>query len=277
MRSGRAGHRILDMTSAFPPRRLRSRAWFDDQDNTDMTALYLERYMTFGLTLEELQSGRPIVGIAQTGSDLSPCNRHHLILAARVKDGIRDAGGIPIEFPVHPIQETGKRPTAALDRNLAYMGLVEILYGYPIDGVVLTTGCDKTTPACLMAAATVDIPAISLSVGPMISAWAGGKRIGSGTVVWRARERFAAGEIDRAAFIKLVASAAPSTGYCNTMGTATTMNSLAEVLGMQLLGSAAIPAPYRERAQIAYETGKRIIGLVQENLKPSDILTREAF
>src|ERR1700680_2853464 len=269
--------RIRIMNSSEHPRRLRSRAWFDDADNADMTALYLERYMNFGLTLQELQSGRPIVGIAQTGSDLSPCTRHHLVLATRVRDGIRDAGGIPIEFPVHPIQETGKRPTAGLDRNLAYMGLVEILYGYPIDGVVLTTGCDKTTPACLMAAATVDIPAISLSVGPMISAWAGGKRIGSGTVVWRARERFAAGEIDRAAFIKLVASAAPSTGYCNTMGTATTMNSLAEVLGMQLLGSAAIPAPYRERAQIAYETGKRIIGLVQENLKPSDILTREAF
>jgi dihydroxy-acid dehydratase len=192
-----------------------------------MTALYLERYMNFGLTLSELQSGRPIVGIAQTGSDLSPCNRHHLVLAERLREGIRDTGGVPIEFPVHPIQETGKRPTAGLDRNLAYMGLVEVLYGYPIDGVVLTVGCDKTTPACLMAAATVDIPAIALSVGPMISAWAEGKRIGSGTVVWRARERFAAGEIDRAAFIKLVASAAPSTGYCNTMGTATTMNSLA--------------------------------------------------
>jgi dihydroxy-acid dehydratase len=265
------------MTSAFPPRRLRSRAWFDDQDNTDMTALYLERYMNFGLTLEELQSGRPIVGIAQTGSDLSPCNRHHLILAARVKDGIRDAGGIPIEFPVHPIQETGKRPTAALDRNLAYMGLVEILYGYPIDGVVLTTGCDKTTPACLMAAATVDIPAISLSVGPMISAWAGGKRIGSGMVVWKARERFAAGEIDRAAFIKLVASAAPSTGFCNTMGTATTMNSLAEALGMSLPGSAAIPAPHRDRQECAYETGRRIVEMIHADRKPSDILTREAF
>ena len=242
-----------------------------------MTALYLERYMNFGLTLDELQSGRPIVGIAQTGSDLSPCNRHHLVLAERVREGIRDAGGVPIEFPVHPIQETGKRPTAGLDRNLAYMGLVEILYGYPIDGVVLTVGCDKTTPACLMAAATVDIPAIALSVGPMISAWADGKRIGSGTVVWRARERFAAGEIDRAAFIKLVASAAPSTGYCNTMGTATTMNSLTEVLGMSLPGSAAIPAPHRDRQECAYLTGRQIVGMVHADRKPSDILTRESF
>jgi len=265
------------MNSASTPRRLRSRAWFDDPDNADMTALYLERYMNFGLTLDELQSGRPIVGIAQTGSDLSPCNRHHLVLAERVREGIRDAGGVPIEFPVHPIQETGKRPTAGLDRNLAYMGLVEVLYGYPIDGVVLTTGCDKTTPACLMAAATVDIPAISLSVGPMISAWADGKRIGSGTVVWRARERFAAGEIDRAAFIKLVASAAPSTGYCNTMGTATTMNSLAEVLGMSLPGSAAIPAPHRDRQECAYLTGRQIVEMIHADRKPSDILTREAF
>ena len=260
-----------------PPRRLRSRAWFDDPDNADMTALYLERYMNFGLTLEELQSGRPIVGIAQTGSDLSPCNRHHLVLAQRVRDGIRDAGGVPIEFPVHPIQETGKRPTAGLDRNLAYLGLVEVLHGYPIDGVVLTIGCDKTTPACLMAAATVDIPAICLSVGPMISAWADGKRIGSGTVVWKARERFAAGEIDRAAFIKLVASAAPSTGYCNTMGTATTMNSLAEALGMSLPGSAAIPAPHRDRQECAYETGRRIVEMIHSDRKPSDILTRDAF
>ncbi|MFL6604250.1 MAG: IlvD/Edd family dehydratase [Steroidobacteraceae bacterium] len=259
------------------PRLLRSRAWFDDPANADMTALYLERYMNFGLTLAELQSGRPIVGIAQTGSDLSPCNRHHLFLAARLREGIRDAGGVPIEFPVHPIQETGKRPTAGLDRNLAYMGLVEILYGYPLDGVVLTVGCDKTTPACLMAAATVDIPAIALSVGPMISAWADGKRIGSGTVVWRARERFAAGEIDRTAFIKLVASAAPSTGYCNTMGTATTMNSLAEVLGMSLPGSAAIPAPHRDRQECAYETGRQIVEMIHADRKPSDILTRESF
>jgi dihydroxy-acid dehydratase len=264
------------------PRPLRSRAWFDDPGNADMTALYLERYMNFGLTLTELQSGRPIVGIAQTGSDLSPCNRHHLVLAARLR-GCAAArwytrcGGIPIEFPVHPIQETGKRPTAGLDRNLAYMGLVEVLYGYPLDGVVLTVGCDKTTPACLMAAATVDIPAIALSVGPMISAWADGKRIGSGTVVWKARERFAAGEIDRAAFIKLVASAAPSTGYCNTMGTATTMNSLAEVLGMSLPGSAAIPAPHRDRQECAYETGRQIVEMINSDRKPSDILTRESF
>jgi dihydroxy-acid dehydratase len=267
----------MNSASPSPPRRLRSRAWFDDPDNADMTALYLERYLNFGLTLTELQSGRPIVGIAQTGSDLSPCNRHHLVLATRVREGIRDAGGVPIEFPVHPIQETGKRPTAGLDRNLAYLGLVELLYGYPIDGVVLTVGCDKTTPACLMAAATVDIPAIALSVGPMLSAWADGKRIGSGTVVWKARERFAAGEIDRAAFIKLVASAAPSTGYCNTMGTATTMNSLSEVLGMSLPGSAAIPAPLRDRQECAYETGRQIVEMIRADRKPSDILTREAF
>src|ERR1700689_615073 len=216
------------MTSSIAPRRLRSRAWFDDPDNTDMTALYLERYMNFGLTLTELQSGRPIVGIAQTGSDLSPCNRHHLVLAARVREGIRDAGGIPIEFPVHPIQETGKRPTAALDRNLAYLGLVEVLYGYPIDGAVLTIGCDNTTPACLMAAATVNLPAIALSVGPMLNGWFRGRRTGSGTIVWQARQMLAAGEIDDAGFIELVSSSAPSTGYCNTMGTATTMNSLAE-------------------------------------------------
>jgi len=242
-----------------------------------MTALYLERYMNFGLTLQELQSGRPIVGIAQTGSDLSPCNRHHLVLAERVREGIRDAGGIPIEFPVHPIQETGKRPTAGLDRNLAYLGLVEVLYGYPIDGAVLTIGCDKTTPACLMAAATVDIPSIALSVGPMISAWADGKRIGSGTVVWKARERFAAGEIDREQFIKLVASAAPSTGFCNTMGTATTMNSLTEVLGMSLPGSATIPAPHRDRQECAYETGRQIVEMIRADRKPSDILKRESF
>src|SRR6202048_1101324 len=264
-------------TTASSPRLLRSRAWFDDADNADMTALYLERYMNFGLTLQELQSGRPIVGIAQTGSDLSPCNRHHLVLATRVRDGIRDAGGIPIEFPVHPIQETGKRPTAGLDRNLAYLGLVEVLFGYPIDGAVLTIGCDKTTPACLMAAATVDIPCIALSVGPMMSAWADGKRIGSGTVVWKARERFAAGEIDREQFIKLVASAAPSTGYCNTMGTATTSDSLTEVLGMSLPASAAIPAPHRDRQENAYETGRRIVEMIRLDRKPSDILTRESF
>ena len=259
------------------PGRLRSRAWFDNSANIDMTALYLERYLNFGLSLEELRSGRPIIGIAQTGSDLSPCNRHHLVLAQRVRDGIREMGGIPLEFPVHPIQETGKRPTAALDRNLAYLGLVEALYGYPIDGVVLTIGCDKTTPACLMAAATVNIPAIALSVGPMLNGWHNGERTGSGTIVWKARAMLAAGTIDDDGFIKLVASSAPSTGYCNTMGTATTMNSLAEALGMLLPGSAAIPAPYRDRQEAAYRTGRRIVEMVAEDLKPSDILTRDAF
>ncbi|RZJ30672.1 MAG: dihydroxy-acid dehydratase, partial [Brevundimonas sp.] len=256
---------------------LRSRAWFNNPDNPDMTALYLERYLNYGLTRHELQSDKPIIGIAQTGSDLSPCNRHHLVLAERLREGIREAGGIAMEFPVHPIQETGKRPTAGLDRNLAYLGLVESLYGYPLDGVVLTIGCDKTTPACLMAAATVDIPAIALSVGPMLNGWHKGERTGSGTIIWKARQMMAAGEIDYDGFIELVASSAPSVGYCNTMGTATTMNSLAEALGMSLPGSAAIPAPYRERAQVAYLTGKRIVDMVREDLKPSDILTREAF
>ncbi|HEX8419023.1 MAG TPA: IlvD/Edd family dehydratase [Sphingomonas sp.] len=257
--------------------KLRSRAWFDNPANIDMTALYLERYLNFGLSLEELRSGKPIIGIAQTGSDLSPCNRHHLVLADRLREGIREAGGIALEFPVHPIQETGKRPTAGLDRNLAYLALVEVLYGYPLDGVVLTIGCDKTTPACLMAAATVNIPAIALSVGPMLNGWHKGERTGSGTIVWKARELLATGAIDDAGFIKLVASSAPSTGYCNTMGTATTMNSLAEALGMQLPGSAAIPAPYRDRQEVAYHTGKRIVDMVAEDLKPSDILTRDAF
>jgi dihydroxy-acid dehydratase len=263
--------------AAAGTRRLRSRAWFDNPDNPGMTALYVERYLNFGLTLAELQSNKPIIGIAQTGSDLAPCNRHHLVLAERVAAGIRVAGGVPLEFPVHPIQETGKRPTAALDRNLAYLGLVEVLYGYPLDGVVLTIGCDKTTPACLMAAATVDLPAIALSVGPMLNGWYKGQRTGSGTIVWKARELLAAHEIDYAEFMALVASSTPSTGYCNTMGTATTMNSLAETLGMQLPGAAAIPAPYRERAQIAYETGLRIVGMVHEDLRPSRIMTREAF
>lgn len=258
-------------------KRLRSREWFDNPDNPGMTALYLERYLNFGLTREELQSGKPIIGIAQTGSDLSPCNRHHIELAKRVRDGIAAAGGVPLEFPVHPIQETGKRPTAGLDRNLAYLGLVELLYGYPLDGVVLTIGCDKTTPALLMAAATVNIPAIALSVGPMLNGWHKGERTGSGTVVWKSRERLAAGEIDYDQFMDIVASSAPSVGFCNTMGTATTMNSLAEALGMQLPGSAAIPAPYRERGQMAYQTGRRIVDMVREDLKPSDIMTREAF
>ena len=258
-------------------RRLRSQAWFDNPQNPGMTALYVERYLNWGLTREELQSGRPVIGIAQTGSDLAPCNRHHLQLAERVREGIRDAGGLALEFPVHPIQETGRRPTAALDRNLAYLGLVEVLYGYPLDGVVLTTGCDKTTPACLMAAATVDIPAIVLSGGPMLNGWSDGERTGSGTIVWKAREMLAAGVIDEAGFVDLVASSAPSPGHCNTMGTAATMNALAEVLGMSLPGCAAIPAPHRDRAGMAYLTGRRIVGMVHEDLKPSDVLTREAF
>ncbi len=261
--------------SGFPA--LRSRAWFNNPESADMTALYLERYLNYGLTIEELQSDRPIIGIAQTGSDLSPCNRHHLVLASRVRDGIREAGGIPIEFPLHPIQETGKRPTAGLDRNLAYLGLVEVLFGYPLDGVVLTIGCDKTTPAALMAAATVNIPAIALSVGPMLNGWHEGKRTGSGTIVWKAREMLSKGEIDFKGFIELVASSAPSTGYCNTMGTATTMNSLAEALGMSLPGSAAIPAPHRDRQECAYYTGKQIVEMVAADRKPSDILTRSAF
>ena len=259
------------------PRRLRSQAWFDNPENPGMTALYIERYMNWGLTREELQSGRPIIGIAQTGSDLSPCNRHHLVLADRVREGIREMGGIAVEFPVHPIQETGKRPTAALDRNLAYLGLVEVLYGYPLDGVVLTTGCDKTTPACLMAAATVNIPAIVLSGGPMLNGWYNGERAGSGTIVWKAREMLATGEIDEVAFVEMVASSAPSPGHCNTMGTASTMNALAESLGMSLPGCSAIPAPHRDRARMAYRTGRRIVEMVHEDLKPSDILTREAF
>src|SRR5271167_1057565 len=262
-RRGRAETGMTRSNGSQSPQRqrLRSQLWFDNPDNPGMTALYLERYLNNGLTREELTSGKPIVGIAQTGSDLSPCNRHHLELAKRVREGIRDAGGVAFEFPVHPIQETGKRPTAALDRNLAYLGLVEVLYGYPLDGVVLTTGCDKTTPACLMAAATVNIPAIVLSGG----------------VVWQAREDIAAGKIDYKEFIDIVAASAPSVGHCNTMGTASTMNALAEALGMSLPGCAAIPAPYRERAQIAYETGRRAVEIVHEDLKPSDILTRKAF
>jgi dihydroxy-acid dehydratase len=258
-------------------RRLRSTLWFDNPENPGMTALYIERYLNFGLTPEELTSGKPIIGIAQTGSDLSPCNRHHLELAKRVRDGIVAAGGVPFEFPVHPIQETGRRPTATLDRNLAYLGLVEILMGYFIDGVVMTTGCDKTTPACLMAAATVNIPAIVLSGGPMNNGWHNGERVGSGTVVWRARQELAEGKIDYKQFMAIVTDSAPSIGHCNTMGTASTMNALAEALGMSLPGCAAIPAPHRERGQIAYRTGRRIVEMVHADLKPSDILTREAF
>ncbi len=257
--------------------KFRSQNWFDNPDNADMTALYLERYLNYGFTRGELQGGKPIIGIAQTGSDLSPCNRAHVDLVKRVRDGITAAGGVPLEFPVHPIQETGKRPTASLDRNLAYLSLVEVLYGYPIDGVVLTIGCDKTTPACLMAAATVDIPAIALSSGPMLNGWYQGQRTGSGTIVWMAREKLATGELDYESFVELVATSAPSTGFCNTMGTATTMNSLAEALGMTLPGNAAIPAPYRERGQMAYETGRRAVEMVLEDLTPSKIMTRKAF
>ncbi|MGI9393458.1 MAG: IlvD/Edd family dehydratase [Boseongicola sp.] len=256
---------------------LRSQKWFNNPDDPEMTALYIERYLNYGLTRDELQSGKPIIGIAQTGSDLSPCNRHHVELSKRVREGVVSAGGTVIEFPVHPIQETGKRPTAMLDRNLAYLSLVETLFGYPIDGVVLNIGCDKTTPALLMAAATVNIPAIALSVGPMLNGWYDGKRAGSGTVIWRARERLAAGEITDEEFMEIAAASAPSVGFCNTMGTATTMNSLAEALGMQLPGSAAIPAPYRERGQIAYETGKQAVEMVNSDRRPSEIMTREAF
>ncbi len=265
------------MTKKVLPENLRSRLWFNNPADPEMTGIYLERYLNYGLTFEELRSGKPIIGIAQTGSDLSPCNRHHIDLARRVRDGVAAAGGVVMEIPVHPIQETGKRPTASLDRNLAYLSLVESLFGYPIDGVVLNIGCDKTTPALLMAAATVNIPAIAFSVGPMLNGWFKGERTGSGTIVWKAREMHAKGEIDDEEMVELIASSAPSTGYCNTMGTASTMNSLAEALGMQLPGSASIPAPYRERGQMAYRTGKRIVDMVWEDMRPSQIMTREAF
>jgi dihydroxy-acid dehydratase len=258
-------------------RPLRSQQWFDDPSHADMTAIYVERYMNYGLTREELQSGRPVIGIAQTGSDLAPCNRHHLELAQRVKAGIRDAGGIPMEFPVHPLAEQTRRPTAALDRNLAYLGLVEILHGYPLDGVVLTTGCDKTTPACLMAAATTDLPAIVLSGGPMLDGHHKGELIGSGTVLWHARKLMVAGEIDYEGFMEMTTAASPSVGHCNTMGTALSMNSLAEALGMSLPGCASIPAAYRERGQMAYLTGKRIVEMVREDIRPSGIMTMQAF
>ena len=257
--------------------KLRSQNWFNNPDNPSMTALYIERYLNYGLTRKELQSGKPIIGIAQSGSDLSPCNRHFLELSERIRAGIRDAGGIPMEFPTHPIQESGKRPTAALDRNLAYLSLVEVLYGYPLDGVVLTTGCDKTTPASLMAAATVNIPAIVLSGGPMLDGNYKGKKVGSGTIIWEGRRMFARGEINYEEFMEMVSASAPSVGHCNTMGTATSMNSLAEALGMSLTGCAAIPAPYSERAQMAYDTGLRSVQLVEKDIKPSDIMTREAF
>jgi len=256
---------------------LRSQLWFANPDDPDMTALYIERYLNWGLTREELQSGKPIIGIAQSGSDLSPCNRSHIENAKRVREGIRSAGGICFEFPVHPIQETGKRPTAMLDRNLAYLGLVETLFGYPLDGVVLMTGCDKTTPAQLMAAATVNIPAIALSVGPMLNGWYKGERTGAGTIKWHAKKLKAAGKIDWGEYADLVSSAAPSPGFCNTMGTATTMNSLAEAIGMMLPGSAVVPAPHKDRGQHAYWAGTRIVDMVREDLKPSQIMTREAF
>ncbi|WP_443114535.1 IlvD/Edd family dehydratase [Herbaspirillum seropedicae] len=259
------------------PRRFRSQDWFDNPDHIDMTALYLERFMNYGITAEELRSGRPIIGIAQSGSDISPCNRIHLELAKRVRDGIRDAGGIPMEFPLHPIFENCRRPTAAIDRNLAYLGLVEILHGYPIDAVVLTTGCDKTTPSQIMAAATVDIPAIVLSGGPMLDGWMDGELVGSGSAIWKGRKLLSAGSIDNEKFLEIAAASAPSSGHCNTMGTASTMNAMAEALGMSLTGCSAIPAPYRERGQMAYETGRRIVGMAYEDLRPSAILTRDAF
>jgi dihydroxy-acid dehydratase len=258
-------------------RELRSQEWFDNPNNPGMTALYVERYQNHGYTREELQSGRPIIGIAQTGSDLAPCNKIHVFLADRVKAGIREAGGVPIEFPVHPIQETGKRPTAALDRNLTYLTLVEVLHGYPLDGVVLTTGCDKSTPAMLMGAATVDLPAIVLSGGPMLDGWWKGELAGSGMIVWESRRLLAEGEIDYEEFMKRVCASAPSLGHCNTMGTASTMNALAEALGMSLPGCAAIPAPFRARMEMAYATGKRIVEMVREDLRPSAIMTRQAF
>jgi len=257
--------------------RLRSRRWFDEPLDPALTALYIERYLNFGLTREELQGGKPIIGIAQTGSDISPCNRHHIELAHRLRDGIRDGGGIPLEFPIHPIQETGKRPTAGLDRNLAYLSLVEVLHGYPLDGVILTTGCDKTTPACLMGAATINIPAIAFNVGPMLDGWHKGKLAGSGMVVWDGRRLYAEGLINYEEFMEMVCSSAPSVGHCNTMGTASSMNSLTEALGMMLPGCAMIPAPYRERGQMAYATGRQIVELVHKNIRPSDVMTKKAF
>jgi dihydroxy-acid dehydratase len=271
------GSEGVTMSDNDAPRRLRSQRWFDDPSDPAMTALYLGNYMNFGITREELQSGRPIIGIAQTGSDLSPCNRHHLQLASRIRDGIRDGGGIPLEFPVHPIQENGKRPTASLDRNLAYLGLVEVLHGYPLDGVVLTTGCDKTTPACLMGAATVNIPSIVLNVGPKLDGYWRGEVAGSGAMIWKGRELLAQNKIGYSEFIEMASAAAPSVGHCNTMGTALSMASLVEALGMMLPGGASIPAPYRERGWMAYETGRRIVAMVRENLRPSDIMTKEAF
>ena len=267
----------MSSSNRKPAQRFRSQDWFSNPERIDMTALYLERFMNYGITADELRSGKPIIGIAQSGSDLSPCNRIHLELAQRVRAGIRDAGGIPMEFPLHPIFENCRRPTAAIDRNLAYMGLVEILHGYPIDAVVLTTGCDKTTPSQLMAAATVDIPAIVLSGGPMLDGWLDGELVGSGAAIWKGRRQLAAGQIDEEKFLQIATASAPSAGHCNTMGTASTMNAIAEALGMSLTGCAAIPAPYRERGQIAYETGRRIVEMAYLDQRPSTILTRDAF
>ena len=267
----------MTLRNRMTPEQLRSRWWFDNPESPGTTALCIERYMNYGITLQELTGSKPIIGICQSGSDLTPCNRHHIELVKRVKEGIRAAGGVPFEFPLHPIHENARRPTAALDRNLAYLGLVEVLHGYPLDGVVLTTGCDKTTPASLMAAATVNIPAIVLSGGPMLNGWRGPDRVGSGTIIWELRTRLAAGDIDYAEFIARATDSAPSVGHCNTMGTASTMNALAEALGMSLPGSAMIPAPYKGRSLVAYETGTRIVEMVWEDLRPSDILTRQAF
>ncbi len=264
-------------TQPQPQRRFRSRDWFDDPKHIDMVAIYIERFMNYGLTADELLSGKPIIGIVQSGSDINPCNRIHLETVKRVRDGVRDAGGVPMEFPLHPIFENCRRPTAALDRNLAYLGLVEILHGYPIDAVVLTTGCDKTTPAQVMAASTVDIPAIVLSGGPMLDGWHEGELVGSGTVIWRSRRKLAAGKITELQFLQAASASAPSLGHCNTMGTASTMNAVAEVLGLSLPGCAAIPAPYRERGQMAYNTGRRIVDMAYEDLLPSKILTRASF
>ncbi len=257
--------------------KLRSKEWFDNPKDPGLTALYLERYLNYGLKRKDLQSGKPIIGIAQSGSDLSPCNRHILDLSKNIKKGILNAGGVPMEFPTHPIQETGKRPTAALDRNLSYLSLVEVLYGYPLDGVVLTTGCDKTTPAALMAAATVNIPSIILSGGPMLDGHYKGQKAGSGTIIWEARKLYSKGEIDYDQFMDMATASSPSVGHCNTMGTASTMNSIAEALGMSLPGCAIIPAPYPERKKISYKTGQRIVNMVRENLTPSKIMTKKAF
>jgi dihydroxyacid dehydratase/phosphogluconate dehydratase len=253
---------------------LRSESWWNDPTNPGMTALYLERFLNYGLTPGELQSGRPVIGIAQSANDLAPCNRAHLQTVTRLCDGVRDAGGVPFVFPMHPLQESVRRPTAALDRNLAYLGLVEVLYGYPLDGVIFTTGCDKTTPAALMAAATTDLPSIIFNGGPMLNSYLDGELAGAGTIIWEARRRLSAGEIDDKKFMDLLAASAPSAGHCNVMGTALSMNCLAETMGMALTGSATIPAPYRQRGQMAHATGTRIVEMVRQDLRPSKVITR---